>query len=205
MKIEWLGHDAFRITEGDTVVYIDPFKIEGGPTASLVLVTHDHFDHLSANDLERIRGEGTVIAAPPGSEMAWPYEAMGPGEERELAGLKVATVPSYNVDKKFHPKDKGWVGYLLTIGGQVVYHAGDTDHIPEMDGIVCDIALLPVSGTYVMTATEAAEAARDIRPRVKAIPMHYDGGVVGTREDAERFAQLLEGSGIEVEILDKSS
>ena len=121
---------------------------------------------------------------------------MAAGEERVFVGVSVRAVPAYNTNKKFHPRSAGMVGYLFTVAGTTYYHAGDTDVIPEMRDLDPDVALLPVSGTYVMTAEEAAQAARAVRPKV-AIPMHY-GAIVGSDDDARRFAALLAGSGIEV-------
>jgi len=203
MQIDWLGHDGMRITAEGRVIYIDPYQIEGGVPADIVLVTHGHFDHCSPEDIERVLKNDTIVISPPGCEAPGNTEVMNAGETREVKGVKIETVPAYNVDKKFHPKADGHVGYIATLEGQRVYHAGDTDHIPEMADIECDIALLPVSGTYVMTAEEAVEAAKVLKPKL-AVPMHYGSGVVGTVEDAKRFASLLEGSGIEVEIKEKA-
>ncbi|MCP4678185.1 MAG: MBL fold metallo-hydrolase [Deltaproteobacteria bacterium] len=203
MQIDWLGHDGMRIMAEGLVIYIDPYHIEGGTPADIVLVTHGHYDHCSPEDIEKILKNDTVIVCPPRCEAPGNTEVMRAWETREVKGVKIETVPAYNMDKKFHPKADGHVGYIATLEGQRVYHAGDTDHIPEMSDIECDIALLPVSGTYVMTAEEAVEAAKVLKPKL-AVPMHYGAGVVGTVEDAERFASLLEGSGIEVEIKEKA-
>jgi L-ascorbate metabolism protein UlaG (beta-lactamase superfamily) len=124
-----------------------------------------------------------------------------PGDRIEISGVPIDVVPSYNRDKKFHPKDKGWVGYIFTLLGKRIYLAGDTDYIPEMKDFRADVALLPVSGTYVMTAEEAVQAALDINPEV-AIPMHY-GSIVGSEEDAQRFAEALRGR-ISVTILKRA-
>ncbi len=202
-KLHWLGHDAFRI-DGPPTVYIDPYQLgDALPAGDLVLITHDHFDHLSLPDLEKVSGKGTVIVAPAevAAKVSAPVRTIAPGETVTVAGVRVRAVAAYNTNKKFHPKADGKVGFVVTIGGVVYYHAGDTDVIPEMTGLAPDVALLPVSGTYVMTAEEAAEAARAIRPKV-AVPMHY-GAIVGSDVDARRFARLLEGSGIEVAILAK--
>lgn len=200
--LHWLGHDAFRI-DGPPVVYLDPYTLGAGlPPADLVLITHDHFDHLSEEDLAKVRGPGTVVAGPP--EVAAKLggvEVLRAGERRTLAGVPVLAVPAYNTNKKFHPKETGKVGFVLTVAGVTYYHAGDTDLIPEMDGLRPDVALLPVSGTYVMTAAEAAEAARRIAPRT-AVPMHY-GTIVGSDADARELARLLQGSGIEVVVKPK--
>ncbi len=195
--IHWLGHDSFRIDAGGVVIYTDPFRIKKSkeaPKADLVLITHEHYDHCSPEDVEEISDEETVILAPPdclGKFSRGKASGVRPGDSISAAGVEVEVVPAYNIGKKFHPKENQWVGYIFQAGGKRIYIAGDTDYIPEMKGIRADIALLPVSGTYVMTAEEAAQAALDIKPAV-AVPMHY-GTVVGDREDAFRFEKLLEG------------
>lgn len=197
--LHWLGHDTFRI-DGPPVVYVDPYKLphEVVP-ADLILITHDHFDHFSPEDLARIRGESTVVVGPPEVAEKLPgVQVLRAGESREAAGVRVAAVPAYNTNKKFHPRESGKVGFVFTVAGVSYYHAGDTDHIPEMDGMAPDVAMLPVSGTYVMTASEAVQAARRIRPKV-AVPMHY-GTIVGSDDDARTFARELAGSGIQVVI-----
>jgi L-ascorbate metabolism protein UlaG (beta-lactamase superfamily) len=202
-RLHWLGHDTFRL-DGPPVVYIDPYHLpKGAPPADLVLITHEHGDHCSPSDVALIRGEKTVILAPraAAAKLPAPVEVIAPGEERVVAGVKVKAVPAYNTNKSYHSKAAGMVGYVFTLGGVSYYHAGDTDNIPEMVGLAPDIALLPVSGTYVMTAEEAAEAARAIKPKV-AVPMHY-GAIIGSRADAKRFAELLAGSPITVVIKDQ--
>ncbi len=198
-RIMWLGHDGFRI-DGSLTVYIDPYQIEPGPPADLVLVSHDHFDHCSPEDISRIQGPETVIVTEPLSakKLSGDVRPVRPGERVDLQGASVLAVPSYNTDKAFHPKENQWLGFVLEMDGAKVYHAGDTDHIPEMADLEVDVALLPVSGTYVMTWEQAVEAARAIRPGL-AIPMHY-GTVVGDEQDARRFEKALEGD-IEVRIL----
>ncbi|MDJ0761416.1 MAG: MBL fold metallo-hydrolase [Myxococcota bacterium] len=202
MNIDRLGHDGTRIQSGDLSIYIDPYQISSTAKADIILITHGHFDHLSPDDIKKILKSDTAILCPPGCEPPAPFETISAGETKTVKGIQIEAVPAYNVNKKFHPKAEGHVGYIVTVDGQRIYHAGDTDVIPEMSGIKCDVALLPVSGTYVMTAEEAVEAATIIRPKT-AIPMHYDGGVVGSIEDAQTFERLLQGSGIDVEITDK--
>jgi L-ascorbate metabolism protein UlaG (beta-lactamase superfamily) len=198
-NIHWLGHDSFRI-EGEQVIYTDPFKIKKKGTADIILITHEHYDHCSPEDVKKIQGPDTVILSPAdcAAKLQGNIKVVKPGDKIEVRGVMIETVPSYNTNKQFHTKDRGWVGYVFTAKGQRIYIAGDTDYIPEMKNIRADIALLPVSGTYVMTADEAAQAALDIKPKV-AIPMHY-GSIVGTKEDALKFAKKLKGK-IDVVIL----
>jgi L-ascorbate metabolism protein UlaG (beta-lactamase superfamily) len=198
-NIHWLGHDTFRI-EGEQLIYTDPFQIKKKDKADIILITHEHRDHCSPDDIKKVQGPDTVIIAPAdcAAKLKGNLKIIKPGDKIEVRGVTVEAVPSYNTDKQFHTKDRGWVGYVFTVKGQRIYIAGDTDHIPEMKNIKTDIALLPVSGTYVMTADEAAQAALDIKPKV-AIPMHY-GSIVGTKEDALKFAEKLKGK-IDVVIL----
>ena len=211
-SIEWLGHSGFRIDASGTTIYIDPYRIAGGPVADLILVTHGHYDHYSPQDVERISGEHTWLVAPPAvaERASGRVASIVTGQALELeplAGVEVAAVAAYNTSKRdedgrpFHPRDAGWVGFDMNIRGERLYHAGDTDVIPEMDSVVgVDVALLPVSGTYVMTAGEAAEAARRIQPAA-AVPMHW-GQHIGTRADAEEFA---ERAPVEVRIMEPVS
>jgi L-ascorbate metabolism protein UlaG (beta-lactamase superfamily) len=202
-NLHWLGHDSFRI-DGPPVVYVDPFQLPDGlPPADLILITHDHFDHLSPADVAKIHRKTTVVVAPKEvvAKLSVPVTPIAVGESTKAAGITIKAVAAYNTDKTFHPKADGKVGFIFTVGGVTYYHAGDTDVIPEMNGLAPDVALLPVSGTYVMTADEAAKAARAIKPKT-AVPMHY-GAIVGSDADANRFAKLLEGSGIKVVIKKK--
>jgi L-ascorbate metabolism protein UlaG (beta-lactamase superfamily) len=199
LKISWLGHSGFRI-EGSKTIYIDPFGISGGGEADIILITHEHFDHCSPEDLRKIASRNTVIVATPecrgqlGALKVREVKTVRPGDELQVDGVQVKAVPAYNVDKYrapgrvYHPREEMKVGYIVTLDGVRIYHAGDTDRIPEMAGIQVDLALLPVSGTYVMTADEAAQATRTIKAEV-AIPMHY-GSIVGDEGDAERFREL---------------
>jgi len=198
-NIHWLGHDSFKIV-GEKVIYTDPFKIKKKDTADIILITHEHFDHCSPEDVRKIQGSDTVIVATPdcAGKLSGNIKTVKPGNKITVSGIEVEAVPAYNTNKQFHTKDKNWVGYIFTVKGQRIYIAGDTDYIPEMKTFNVDIALLPVSGTYVMTADEAVKAALDIKPKI-AIPMHY-GAIIGTEKDAKRFAEGLKGK-IEVKIL----
>lgn len=200
VKISWLGHDAFRIKNGKTVI-IDPFKIKLIPEkADILLVSHEHFDHLSLDDIKKVITEKTTIVTIPACKKelsgvkAHEIKTVRPGDKVTLGDVTVDVVPAYNLNKfrepgkPFHQKEDGKVGFVVSIKGVRVYHAGDTDPIPEMKNIKTDIALLPVSGTYVMTPEEAAEAAGMIKPKL-VIPMHY-GAIVGSEDDARRFKQL---------------
>jgi L-ascorbate metabolism protein UlaG (beta-lactamase superfamily) len=201
-KIQWLGHDCFLI-KSDLIIYFDPFQIKTGPKADIIFITHPHYDHCSPEDIKKIAKEDTIIVTEKDSAkmLTGKIEIMKVGEEKTVKGIKVKAVPAYNIGKTFHTKDKGWLGFVVEIEGVKIYHAGDTDFIPEMKDIKTDIALLPVSGTYVMTADEAVEATLTIKPQI-AIPMHY-GSIVGSKKDAEKFAKALEGK-IEVIVLPKS-
>jgi L-ascorbate metabolism protein UlaG (beta-lactamase superfamily) len=189
-NIHWLGQSSVRIS-GEKVVYIDPWKIRKPEKADVVLVTHAHFDHLSPEDIDRVRGPETVVIAPPdcAEKLGKGARSILPGDTISVEGVTVEAVPAYNTNKDFHPPSNRWVGYVVTVGGKRIYHAGDTDFIPEMRNLRdIDVALLPVGGTYTMTAREAAEAANTVEPRV-AVPFHY-GAVVGSKSDAEKFKEL---------------
>jgi L-ascorbate metabolism protein UlaG (beta-lactamase superfamily) len=197
-RLDWLGHDSFRLA-GPPVIYFDPVDLEGQlPPADLVLISHEHHDHCSPDDVAKIRGPSTVVlAGGRAADRLKGARAVKPGERLTVAGVEVETVPAYNVNKfrapgvPFHPPEANHVGYIVTVGGVRLYFAGDTDQIPEMADIDCDVALLPVSGTYTMTAEEAAEAARMLKPQI-AVPMHY-GSRIGGRDDGRRFAASYEG------------
>ena len=203
-KLTWLGHDSFRL-DGPVVIYFDPWKLSGEqPVADLVLVSHEHHDHCSPKDVARISGPDTVVvAAAKAAERLPGAKAVRPGDRLTVTGVEIEAVRAYNVNKfrspgnPFHPPEAGHVGFVVTVDGARIYHTGDSDHIPEMAEIDCDVALLPVSGTYVMTVEEAAEAAQTLNPQI-VVPMHYGSGI-GTAGDGQRLTELYDG---EVAILE---
>ena len=193
-RLHWLGHASFRL-DGPPTIYLDPWRLKGRlPQADVILISHDHHDHCSPDDVKRISGPGTVIVASATAaiKLRGDVRALRPGERTTVGEVEIEAVPAYNVLKSYHPQQAGHVGFIVTVGGERLYFAGDTDRIPEMVDITCDVALLPVGGTYTMDAAEAAAAAADIEPRV-AVPMHWGAGVAGTRDDAERFRSLYDG------------
>ncbi len=211
VKITWLGHDSFKISNGK-ILYIDPYKITADAKADILLISHEHFDHLSMDDMKKVVSPNTSIVA--ARQCAGTVSKVGakeitivkPGEKVNVQGIAIEAVAAYNTNKinpdtkkPFHPKEDSNVGFVMTINNIRIYHAGDTDPIQEIKNIQTDIALLPVSGTYVMTAEEAAEVVRTIKPKI-AIPMHY-GAIVGSEEDAEKFKQLVKEC--DVRILNK--
>lgn len=197
-QIHWLGHDSFRIEAEGVVIYIDPYRLPAGelPKADLVLVTHHHGDHCSPEDVARVQSTETIILTIPeaAANLKGDILKVKPNEEHQVKGITVETIPAYNTNKfrspgnPFHPKEAQHIGFVLTLEGLRLYHTGDSDHIPEMAGTHADIALLPVSGTYVMTAEEAAKAAAEIKPQI-AIPMHV-GADIGEPGMTETFRAL---------------
>ena len=198
--IIWTGHAGFKITYESKKIYIDPYKLskehENVSDADIVLITHNHFDHLSIEDLKNIVNETTVIVSAQEClsqlKSLSVKESIGidPRNSVKVSDLKIEAVHAYNVDKEFHPKNDKKIGFIVEFGNDRLYHIGDSDIIPEMKDTNSNIALVPVSGTYVMTAEEASKAINElINPKI-AIPMHY-GTIVGNKEDAIRFSELV--------------
>jgi L-ascorbate metabolism protein UlaG (beta-lactamase superfamily) len=192
--ITWYRQSALRFTDGERTVYIDPWGTdEAAPPADLILITHAHDDHLQPVEIDRLAASGAEIAAPHdvAAGLSGDVTPVAPGESYEIAGVRFTTVPAYNTAEErleMHPKANRWVGYVLELPGATYYHAGDTDHIAELDEVKTDVAFLPIGGTYTMDAEEAAGLARAMEPGT-AVPMHY-GFVVGSPGDAERFREL---------------
>lgn len=196
--IQVLCHSSIRIKR-EKVIYIDPFRIqEEYHDADIILITHDHYDHYSEEDIDKIKKENTIIVVP--EQLLEKVIKLGfekdtimivkPNEKYEIEGLQIETIPAYNVNKPFHPKQNGWVGYILVIEGIRYYIAGDTDITQENQNVKCDVAFVPVGGTYTMDSKEAVKLANHILPKM-AVPIHY-GEIVGTKQDAIDFANLLD-------------
>jgi len=216
VKIEFLGHSGFLVIgkEGERIV-IDPYNVSNNiEKVDLMLITHSHYDHCSISDVEKLSKKGTTIVIPPDAQSkitkvdGVDMQIIEVGDEFNFKDIKIESVPAYNVRKEYHPKKEGWMGYLIKIGDVIIYHAGDSDNIPEMKKLTGYgkqgnefIALLPVSGKYVMDAEEAAEVATFLSPTL-AIPMHFGAGV-GTLQDAEKFVQLCQDNGINAEVLER--
>lgn len=206
--IRVLEHSSIRIEGSAGVIYTDPFRIKDeAHDADFIFVTHDHYDHFVPEDIAKIsKGPETTLVVPlnmketaqAAKDLVGKIVTVQPGDQTEIGGIPVEAVPSYNVNKKFHPKEAGWVGYIYTIDGERIYIAGDTDINEDVLKVQCDVALVPVGGTFTTTAGEAAELVNSIRPET-AIPTHY-GSIVGKPGDADVFAEKVDDS-IKVEIL----
>lgn len=198
------AHSSIKI-EGEKNFYIDPYLIdEYVNDADILLITHGHYDHLSKTDILKIINEDTIIVCPQTivgqikNICSNKIIAVIPNRIYELENVKIETIPSYNTNKNFHPKEENWVGYILTIDGIKYYIAGDTDITEENKKVQCDVALVPVGGTYTMDYKEAAELINVIKPKI-AIPTHY-GSITGTKEDGVNFSKLVDDD-IKVELL----
>lgn len=217
IDIMFLGHSGFFIRNGKKIA-IDPYNVSDSwqEKADLILITHSHYDHCSIRDIERLAEQGTVVICTADSQskvmkvQGIELQVVEAGDKLDLDGIKVDVIPAYNVKKDYHPKSEGWVGYVMSLDNTVFYHSGDSDFIPEMQKLTGYgkhgnkfVALLPVSGKYVMNSEQAADAASIISPDL-AIPMHYGSGVVGTKKDAERFVELCKSKNIKAEILEKA-
>jgi L-ascorbate metabolism protein UlaG (beta-lactamase superfamily) len=195
--IHWLGHAAFRIETGKGIIYIDPYHLKQTDLpADIILITHEHYDHCSVDDVKKIHKKDTVIIGPESvaRKLSCPVKTIRPGGKIDLKDIAVEAVYAYNLNKPFHPKSPDFLGYILTLEGVRIYHAGDTDVIPEMGSIVADIALLPIGGTYTMGPAEAATAADKMKPAF-IIPMHW-GSVVGGPKEVEQFRKLAAGKAV---------
>lgn len=207
MKIDLLCHSSINIISEKRNIYIDPFNVkESRNDASVIFITHSHYDHFSEEDILKVKDSETEIVIT--NDLLEKTIKLGfekdkihtviPNEEYSVKGINFRTIPAYNTNKKFHPKENNWVGYILNIEGISCYIAGDTDITEENKKVKCDIALVPIGGTYTMNYMEAAELVNIIKPK-KTIPIHY-GEIVGKKEDAKEFEKLINKS-IECEVL----
>ena len=205
-RIEVFKQNHIKVTSANGIVHIDPFMVDRAMNdADYILITHDHHDHFSIADIGKTTGRNTILVVPENMKdkaaeagnLVAKIVTVRPGESCNVDGLEFETIASYNIGKPFHPKEAGWVGYILKTDGKRIYIAGDTDATDEAKAVKCDIALVPAGGKFTMDAREAAELVNTIRPEV-AIPVHY-GGIVGTPEDGKTFEKLV-ADGIKVDL-----
>ncbi len=196
--IEVFTHSSIRIKDRKLTIYIDPYKMREEPhDADFVLITHQHYDHFSPEDIRKVIKDSTILVSPESmvddaKELAPDVKeivTVKPGVYREISGLELETIPAYNTIKPFHPRRAEWVGYIVRVDGKRIYIAGDTGATKEAKQVKCDIALVPIGGTYTMDTKRAADLINTIRPEY-VIPTHY-GSVVGRQTDGKTFAGLV--------------
>lgn len=205
-QITVLKHSSIRINAKEGTIYIDPYQIEEAThDAGYIFITHSHYDHFSPEDIEKIKNSATKIITVASSQEEAEriigkdqVTVVKPNQEKTVGTISFQTVPAYNKIKPFHPKKNEWVGYILKLESEQIYIAGDTDPLPELAQISCDIALVPIGGTYTMNAKEAAELINQIHPQ-KVIPTHY-GLIVGDAKNAEKFQKLISNTEVEIQI-----
>lgn len=194
-QIDVFIQNSIRIRGDGRTIYIDPFRMKEEPhDADYVFITHDHYDHFSVEDIMKVAGDATTLVLPARMEdkaAKVPVKfsrvyTVKPGTTHELDGLKFEAVAAYNNMKPFHPRSSEWVGYIFEVEDKRVYVAGDTDATREAKEVKCDIAMVPIGGTYTMDASKAADLINIIRPEI-AIPVHF-GDLVGDPRDADTFA-----------------
>lgn len=200
-KVDVLTHNSIKIT-GKKIIYVDPYNIiDEKYDADYIFCTHSHYDHYSKEDINKIKKENTVLIVVEelqrdALELDLEVMTVVPGEDYEIDDIEFQTTFAYNKEKAFHPKENNWVGYIIKVEGDTYYIAGDTDNIDEIQNVECDVALLPVGGTYTMDYKDAVDLANTIKADV-VIPTHY-GSVVGKKEDALKFAKLVKGKFVKV-------
>lgn len=205
--IECLGHSTIKINRNNKIIYIDPYNIkESNNDANIIFVTHNHYDHFSDEDIKKVKNNETIIVIPEDlytNTLKLGFNGINiiivnPNNNYQVEGIKFSTIPAYNTNKTFHPKDCEWVGYIIELDNTRYYICGDTDITEENKKVKCDVAFIPVGGTYTMDFKEAAYLINEIKPKI-AVPIHY-GSIVGTKQDAEDFKKLLRPT-IECEIM----
>ena len=196
--IECLGHSTIKINKDNKIIYIDPYNISDGINdADYIFITHNHYDHFSEEDIKKVKNNETIIIITEDlytNTLKSGFNGMNiitvkPNENYQVEGIKFSTIPAYNTNKTFHPKENNWVGYIIELEGSKYYIAGDTDITDENKKVKCDVAFVPVGGTYTMDFKEAAHLINEIKPKI-AVPIHY-GSIVGTNQDATDFVKLL--------------
>jgi L-ascorbate metabolism protein UlaG (beta-lactamase superfamily) len=197
--ITWFRQSSIRIERSGVEVHVDPWGITEDRHADFILLTHPHYDTFSENDIARVRGPDTIVVAPVSMRKLLDQvdHLMRPGDMLSLEGIDILAVPAYNIEKRYHPPEAGWLGYVFTIGGVTYYHSGDTDFLDSMHGIQCDVAFLPCDERYTMGPEDAAKAGQACGAKI-VVPVHW-GGASGSRDDAERLKGLFPG---EVQILE---
>ncbi len=205
-RFTWFRQSAFLYRGDGLTVYIDPWGVTTDDKADVLFITHAHYDHFQPDEIEKVRKRDTKIFAPAdvARELSGNVTPVKPGDTIDAGVLKAQAVPAYNTAEErldMHPKKNNWVGYVITLGANTYYHAGDTDHAPELSKVRADVAFLPIGGTYTMDAVEAAEMAKALGPKL-AVPMHF-GFVVGTPSDADRFAKQADP--VKVQILEPTN
>lgn len=198
--VTWFRGSSVRIRRSGVEIHVDPLGVTEDSRADFILLTHPHYDNFSEADIDRARTPRTVVIAPASMKklLQDADHFMRPGDLLQLDGLDVLAVPAHNLEKRFHRPEKGWLGYVFTVGGVTYYHAGDTDFLPSMAGIRCDVAFLPCGGHYTMGPADAARAAKACEASV-VVPIHW-GEPHGTREEVEAIRGLFDG---EVHILER--
>jgi L-ascorbate metabolism protein UlaG (beta-lactamase superfamily) len=198
--VTWFRRSSIRIRRGGTEIHVDPWGVAQSSAAEFILLTHPHYDNFSEEDVARVRDARTLVIAP--ASMKWQLgdadHFLRPGDLLHLDGLDVLAVPAYNLEKRYHPPDAGWLGYVFTTGDVTYYHAGDTDYLNSMADIRCDVAFLPCEGNYTMGSEDAARAGVACGASV-VVPIHW-GDADGSRSQAERVQELFPG---EVVLLDR--
>jgi len=202
VKIHWITHACFKITtEDNKVIYTDPYQIKApDDSADIILVSHSHYDHFEENSVQKIFKQDTKLICPKTivTELKrFNPTGLDPDQSIDIGNIRISAVPAYTPNKQFHPKGNKWVGFIIETGGKRIYHAGDTDLIPEMKNLgKLDIALIPVGGTYTMDFQEATTCCGIIKASV-IVPMH------DWNKDLNQFKEMVSKaiSSVKVEIL----
>ena len=188
----------------DKIIYFDPFKImEEKHDADYIFITHSHYDHMDKESIEKIKNDNTIIIAPKSIEndvrdiLVKDYIFLNPNDEITIDNMNIKTIPAYNIQKEFHPRNNNWLGYIVNINNVTYFIAGDTDNTPEINNVKCDIAFIPIGGHYTMGVDEATALLKVINPKI-VIPTHY-GSIVGSKEDGKVLKNNLKDTNIIVE------